>query len=1514
MILKYGNKDITQFVLEYKRKGSIDDETVFLLGNTPSYQIDLKLDNESGIIQTISGKICVYGNDGNLKGSYWVYEAPEKYTATVKLTCFDSMLMSNIPYDTKLSYPTTIKDQLDEIIHLTGLSIEYSNLPSNILTQEVSWWDNTISCRNYIGWIAEISGMNAFADTDGKIVFKGLSMTSDWQSDDVEDYEIDEPFTVSRVCFDNGLLKLESGNDVSNTLYLSANNPYIDTLHNPTAEILKKYQGLSVVSATKVRLGGLDDLKLFDIVEYQKMKFMCLDVTSTYKGGQYEIQDIKGTLTGKNADKVLNRYDDSIRIKKLEVIMNQNEQNLKIVAKEIEGQNEKLSKFEEDLNGFSMTVSETTEKVETIENTKRYRIELNSSNGTAFRNNDIDTVLSVKIYSWDDDISAVVSDSAVTWSRVSSDVNGDKAWNRTGKSINITFDDLSDCATFIVKWNTFESRISLVNVYDGESGTPGKDGKNGTDGKTTYFHMKYAPVSNPTDVQMSETPDKYIGTYVDYISTDSTLAGAYTWSKFMGDDGTDGIPGKNGTNGQTSYIHIRYSNDGGKTFTASNGKTPGDYLGQYTDFTQADSIEVTKYVWIRVKGEKGEQGIPGTKGADGKQLYTWLKYADTPTSGMSDLPTNKAYIGLAYNKESATESSNYADYTWSLVKGEKGDQGVAGAKGADGKQLYTWVKYATDDKGTGISDDPTGKLYIGLAYNKATQAESTVASDYTWALIKGEKGEKGDTGPRGLQGVQGPKGDQGIKGNPGSDGRSSYFHIKYSPVSNPTAAQMTEIPSTYIGTYVDYVETDSIDPTKYTWARFQGLQGETGNQGIPGTNGTNGKTSYLHIKYSNDGGKTFTSNSGEDTGSYIGTCVDYNTVDPTIVTAYKWALIKGEKGDTGSSGKGIKSVTNYYLATASGSGVTSSTSGWTTTVQSVSATKKYLWNYEMLTYTDNSTSSTAPCIIGAYGDKGATGNTGATGSTGPTGVGISSIVEHYAVSTSSTTAPTTWSDTVQTMTVTNKYLWNYETITYTNGTKKDTQKRVIGVYGDKGQTGATGTAGVSITKVEVYYYLSTSNTTQAGGSWVTTVPAWAEGKYMWSKTKTTLSNGTATETSPVCITGAKGNTGATGATGVGVKTTAVTYQASTSGTTVPTGTWATTIPSVAANQYLWTRTVITYTNNTSSTAYSIGKIGAQGVQGPQGATGSAGKGIKSTAITYQASTSGTTTPTGTWATTIPTVAANQYLWTRTIFTYTDNTTTVSYSIGKIGANGATGPQGATGATGKGVASITAEYYLSTSKTTQTGGSWVTTAPVWSTGKYMWTRSKIVYSNPTSTAYTTPLCDSSWEAVNDLEDKVNDQIADTVVEITENYNSSIEQTKENIVQMVENNYTLKTETETMISNTNTRFDQTAKDFEMQFNTTQELISTLDGKVDINKQEIQKFIRFVDGQIELGQSNSKFTLTITNERISFKDNGAEVAYISNSTLYITDANITNSLKIGKYAFVPRANGNLSMKWIG
>lgn len=145
-----------------------------------------------------------------------------------------------------------------------------------------------------------------------------------------------------------------------------------------------------------------------------------------------------------------------------------------------------------------------------------------------------------------------------------------------------------------------------------------------------------------------------------------------------------------------------------------------------------------------------------------------------------------------------------------------------------------------------------------------------------------------------------------------------------------------------------------------------------------------------------------------------------------------------------------------------------------------------------------------------------------------------------------------------------------------------------------------------------------------------------------------------------------------------------------------------------------------------------------------GSNGSDGISVTSTDVEYAQNTSATTAPTTGWTTTAPTWTNGKYIWSRTKTVLSSGTTKYT--------NPAciTGQQGNSGATGTGISSITEEYYLSTSKTTQTGGSWVATPPTWSTGKYMWTRSKIVYNNPTSTVYTTPICDSSWEAVNDME--------------------------------------------------------------------------------------------------------------------------------------------------------------------
>lgn len=682
----------------------------------------------------------------------------------------------------------------------------------------------------------------------------------------------------------------------------------------------------------------------------------------------------------------------------------------------------------------------------------------------------------------------------------------------------------------------------------GEQGIAGEPGKNGL---TSFFHVRYADVPNPTANQMRKDTGKYIGTYTDYTLEDSTDPTKYTWRKFQGDDGedgADGVPGNDGADGETSYLHMAYATSAdGKTGFSTTNAVDKTYIGQYVDFVKADSTDPAKYRWSKfqgpkgdkgdpgeqglrgLQGEKGEQGIQGPKGENGKTTYTHIAYANSSDGkvGFSVSDSDRDYIGM-YVDEVEADSTDPTKYAWTKIKGADGTQGIQGKPGADGKTPYLHIAYATSSDGkTGFSiTESTGKTYIGV-HTDYTKADSTDPSKYKWTKIQGPQGTQG------LQGIQGPKGADG------KDGKTTYFHIKYSAVSNPTSAsQMTETPSKYIGTYVDFTQTDSDDPKKYSWQQLEGSQGPQGKQGISGTNGADGKTSYLHIKYSNDGGKTFTGNSGEDIGAYIGTCVDYAKDDPTSVGTYKWAKIKGEagaKGDKGDTGKGVKStsvayqistsgttvptgtwsssvpsasagqylwtrtvitytdsatstlysvgrmgtngtngsngangksigsITNYYLATPSASGVTASTSGWTTSVQSVSASKKYLWNYEVVKYTDGTiASTTAPCIIGSYGDTGAKGDKGSTGGTGPTGNGIKSITEHYAVSTSNSSAPTTWSTTVPTMTETNKYLWNYETITYTNNTTNDTAKRVIGAYGNKGATGEDGKNGTNL--------------------------------------------------------------------------------------------------------------------------------------------------------------------------------------------------------------------------------------------------------------------------------------------------------------------------------------------------------------------------------------------------------------------------------------------------------------------
>ena len=244
--------------------------------------------------------------------------------------------------------------------------------------------------------------------------------------------------------------------------------------------------------------------------------------------------------------------------------------------------------------------------------------------------------------------------------------------------------------------------------------------------------------------------------------------------------------------------------------------------------------------------------------------------------------------------------------------GPQGPQGIQGVKGADGKTYYTWVKYA-DSPTSGMSDNPSGKKYIGFAYNKTTGTESTSYSDYSWSLIKGEKGETGNTGAQ------------------------------------------------------------------------------------------------------------------------------------------------------GAAGNGIKSITYYYARTTS---QTAPSAGniTSTTMPTLDATNKYLWQKEVINYTNN-TNQTTVLLLAVYGNTGAQGPKGDKGATGPQ-------------------VPT--------------------------GPKGET-----GAQGPQGNPGSTGPQGVSVTTIKDQWYKSTSNTAQAGGSWSDTQPNWESGKYIWTRSHITFSNGNTTTTNPV---------------------------------------------------------------------------------------------------------------------------------------------------------------------------------------------------------------------------------------------------------------------------------------------------------------------------------------------------------------------------------------------------------------
>lgn len=165
--------------------------------------------------------------------------------------------------------------------------------------------------------------------------------------------------------------------------------------------------------------------------------------------------------------------------------------------------------------------------------------------------------------------------------------------------------------------------------------------------------------------------------------------------------------------------------------------------------------------------------------------------------------------------------------------------------------------------------------------------------------------------------------------------------------------------------------------------------------------------------------------------------------------------------------------------------------------------------------------------------------------------------------------------------------------------------------------------------------------------------------------------------------------------------------------------------------------------------------------------------------------------------------------------------------------------------------------------------------------------------------------AAWIVVNDT--------AEVIYNLEQNLESSLIKTQEDITATVAENHYLKEDTDALISSVSTEVELTKNSFDIQFTQFSQDIQAAAEGTDAQFEEIRKYIRFVDGKILLGEVGNELELMIANDRISFLQDGAEVAYFSNRKLYVTDTQILHSLQLGSFAFMPRENGNLSFKKI-
>lgn len=1144
--------------------------------------------------------------------------------------------------------------------------------------------------------------------------------------------------------------------------------------------------------------------------------------------------------------------------------------------------------FEEKQSQISSALISEMNKM--IELKKIYEGSIVSSNGVLFKKDSDSTKLTALVK---DDGVDITSKYSIIWYKDDMQIS-------TNQTITISASDISEKAVYRFKALSGEilkasAEVTVMRLQDGQNGT------------SAYVHIAYANSSDGrVDFSLTDSNRKFIGQYSDskqYGSEDPTK---YRWSVIKGEDGQSFISAEEQFYYSTSQTELV----GGEWFVGNVVYQSDKFLWKRWKCTYANPSEIkyTKAIfdntWNEIDAKIGEIHTQVSQAnVQSKEAVEKATQAQTDASKANEL-ANTANTQSSEAKQLAQDANTSTGKAQEQIDAIKGDI-------TDSKQQ---IQDAVDKANANASEIATVKETYATKVDLTTESKS-IHADVTTEIEK-KVGELSTT----VSETYASKSDlTSIEGS---------LNTKIKQNADSITTQATSIEKLQSDT--TQAQLDIADATK------KATQAQaTANQAV--TNAQSAQTLADEAKQKADSAQTNLDNANKEladakanlesvTGRVDATESEI-TKAQTRLTNAESAVEKAQSDATKAQGNATTAINNAKAAQGAADDakakaeqaqkdladltnkVTSNTTAIEQNSNAIKLQAKSVTEIKGVADNANSNASSALNKANSLTDRANSGEFD--------GRGVASTKVEYQASTSGTTVPTgAWSTTIPSVAA-GSYLWTKTTTNYTSGSPtigySVARMGVNGAKGDKGDKGATGAQGPQGLKGETGSQGPQGLKGDRG-------PQGIQGPQgVQGATGAKGDKGATGDRGP---TGATGPQGVKGNDGKGIKSTSVTYQIWSNGTSTPTGTWSSTPPKTTADKpYLWTRTVITYSDNTQSTSYSVGST-PEGIQVGGRNLIDRSDNLKNWAWSSQRgdqytidyaddyATINVTTPGTGWQYT------SYKLNTRAVLARLKPNTDYTLSFkceGEInGCNVDIRDNDSSNVITKtAVIKVTngiASAILHTYDSIKSSDQLIYISGLNKKGMFKLGRPKLELGNKAT----------DWTpAPEDVDEAIN-------TERTERQ-SAIETKANEITSKVSETYVSNLAFEHYQNTVSTQFTQTKKDFTWSINQSvtdakNEMsgqIDSVNGRLDGLKQttdNVNSYMSFDNDALTLGKSDSAFKTKITNQEWSIQKNGAKVTYINDQTMYITDGQFTQSLKIGAFGFVPRANGSLDFKKVG